>query len=149
MAVSKAQKVVLGVRRSKALALRLAGCELETIVERLGYRNASAVAADINASLAQAIKAQNFNLDLMREQEAQRLNRLQTAIWPAAMAGDPRAVETVLKIMDRRAKMYQIDAPTRIEVLTVDQIDAQIADLHSKLEAEGVIQGEVVREIES
>lgn len=145
---SKAQQAVLGVRRSKALALRLAGCELETIVERLGYRNASAVAADINASLAQAIKAQNFNLDLIREQEAQRLNRLQTAIWPAAMAGDPRAVETVLKIMDRRAKMHGIDQPTRVEILTIDQIDAQIAELQTKLEVDGVIQGEIVREIE-
>lgn len=41
--------------------------------------------------------------------EEMRLDELQEAIWDMAMAGDLKAVETVLRVMERRAKLRGLD----------------------------------------
>lgn len=43
--------------------------------------------------------------------EAQRLDALQAKYWKTAMAGDIKDAEFVLKVMDRRAKMLELDKP--------------------------------------
>ncbi len=48
------------------------------------------------------------------------------------------AIQTVVKIMERRSKLWGLDAPKRYETLTVDRIDAQIAELEAELAAAGV-----------
>jgi hypothetical protein len=32
------------------------------------------------------------------------LDRLQTVVWPAVISGDPKAIDTALKVMARKAK---------------------------------------------
>jgi hypothetical protein len=44
--------------------------------------------------------------------ELERLDRLFAAVWPLAIAGDLAAVDRVLKIMARRAKMEGFDKET-------------------------------------
>ena len=41
--------------------------------------------------------------------EYARLERLHAAVWDQAIAGDPAAVDRVLKIMERRAKLLGLD----------------------------------------
>ena len=56
--------------------------------------------------MQEALKAQHVRLiDEVRELEDSRLDALQAAVWTDAIAGDPRAVQLVLKIMDQRAKL--------------------------------------------
>lgn len=45
----------------------------------------------------------------VRKLEELRLDELQQAIWDMAIAGDLKAVETVLRIMERRAKLCGLD----------------------------------------
>jgi hypothetical protein len=45
------------------------------------------------------------SIDEVRELEATRLDALQAALWPCAMTGSWQAAQTVLKIMDQRAKL--------------------------------------------
>ena len=41
---------------------------------------------------------------------ARRLDQLQGALWPLASQGDPDAIATMLKLMERRDSMSGIDA---------------------------------------
>ena len=43
------------------------------------------------------------------------------------------AIDRLLKIQDRRAKLLGLDAPTRVQVMTVDVVDAEIARLTAEL----------------
>jgi hypothetical protein len=44
-----------------------------------------------------------------------------------------QAIAHILKIQERRAKLLGLDAPKRIEVLTLDAVDAEIARLTAEL----------------
>jgi hypothetical protein len=76
--------------------------------------------------------------DELREQELDRIDRLQVAVWPAAMKGDTRAVLTIVRLMERRAKLTGLDMPIKIEqdVTTWtggDTIDRAVKDLAALL----------------
>jgi hypothetical protein len=46
--------------------------------------------------------------------ELMRLERLHAAVWPQAIRGDVNAVDRVLRIMERRARLLGLDAPKRV-----------------------------------
>lgn len=133
MPASKAQRAATAERRSKAVAMRLAGIDYETITKRLGYSSRAAAHVDITRALEANVAEQNHNADVLRQEELQRLDRLQAGVWAAAAAGNSRAVETVLRIIDRRCKLLGLDAPVRHEVVTLDAIEAEIRRLSFEL----------------
>jgi len=69
----------------------------------------------------------------VRHLEVVRLDALLTAMWPKAMQGSGWAVERCLSIMERRARLLGLDAPTKHEVMTIDAIDAEIRHLEAEL----------------
>jgi len=73
--------------------------------------------------------------DDMRAMELKKLDALEAALWPAAMAGKPHVVERVIAVMDHRAKMMGLYAPTttRVPVITDDMLDALIAKKEAEL----------------
>jgi len=133
MPASKAQRAATAERRSKAVAMRLAGMDYDTIVIRLGYSDRGAACKDITRALEANVAEQNRTVDVLRQAELQRLDRLQAGMWTAAAGGDSRAVETVLRIIDRRCKLLGLDAPVRHEVVTLDAIEAEIRRLSTEL----------------
>jgi hypothetical protein len=52
----------------------------------------------------------------LRGLELERLDALHAACWPAALAGHLRSIDTVLRIMRRRAALLGLDAPRRHHV---------------------------------
>lgn len=147
MPASKAQRAATAERRGKAVAMRLAGLDYETIANRLGYASRGAACQDITRALEANVAEQNRNADVLRQEELQRLNRLQAGVWQAAVSGDTKAVDTALRIIDRRCKLLGLDAPVRHEVVTLDAIDAEIRRLTAEL---GVDQaGEIARAAEA
>jgi uncharacterized protein (DUF3084 family) len=132
MAVSKAQRAATAARRANAIKLRLAGLDYETIAQRLDYSSKGSACTDITRALAASIKEQGRSADELREVELARLDRLQAAAWGPAVGGELRAIETVLRVIDRRCKLLGLDAPIRAEVLTIDDIDAQIRVLKAE-----------------
>lgn len=54
------------------------------------------------------------------DMDARRLDQLQSALWPLASQGDPDAIATMLKLMERRDSMSGIDAdlPTAVKATT-------------------------------
>jgi len=82
------------------------------------------------AALRQVVRQPNAELvDL----ELARLDQLLVAMWPKAMQGSGWAVERCLSIMERRARLLGLDAPTKHEVMTIDAIDAEIRHLEAEL----------------
>jgi len=63
----------------------------------------------------------------LRALELLRLDELLNALWDTAIAGDLKAVDRVLKVMERRAKLLGLDAP--FEIKTDGQIHIKVIDL--------------------
>jgi hypothetical protein len=103
-------------RRAQAIALRIAGLEWQEIANRLGYASRGAACTDVSRALESNRREERAQVEELRFVESQRLDRLQVAVWAQAIAGDPRAVEAALKVMDRRAKLFGLDASKQMEI---------------------------------
>jgi hypothetical protein len=122
----------------EALSYRMAGLSYDQIAERMG------VAVDTVSKLVERnlTRARNTIAEPMRDLENSRLDRVQAAIWPDALKGDPTAVGLFLQISARRARMNGLDAPKQIALSANVRVEMQqaLADLRS------VVLGEVVSE---
>ena len=72
-------------------------------------------------------------VDEHRRIEGERMDNLLATYMPQALAGDVKSADFVLKVLDRRAKLLGLDAPTKTEVITLDAIDAEIRRLENQL----------------
>lgn len=141
-------------RDADAARLRAQGKTYQTIAETLGWTHASAARKAVQRALVAVVQEAG---DELRVLEVERLNDLldrayqvMDTVHYAHSAGklierydaeqgrfEPLrdsapilgAMDRVLKIMERRAKLLGLDAPTRHEVLTLEGIDAEIARL--------------------
>lgn len=133
MVASKAQQAFTADRRGKAIRMKIEGHTYTEIAEELGYSSRGAAYVDIKRALEKHVIEEGLAIEAWRELELAKLDALQRAIWPAATGGDPRAIEAALKILDRRARMLGLDSAIKLEVLTIDALDAQIQRLESEL----------------
>lgn len=92
-------------RQAAALRLHEAGLTVREVAERLSLSVGGAHKAITRASAARKHEIANRVLDL----ELDRLDRLQVRHFAAAVGGDTRAADTVLRIMSRRAKYLGLD----------------------------------------
>lgn len=121
----------------KVLELRRAGLTWSRIAEEVGYADHTGA----YAAYKRAIKrTQQQPADELREQELDRIDRLQVALWQQGLKGDIRAISTILRLMERRAKLLGLDKPIRIEQeITTwdgnDSIDRAVRDLAALLTA--------------
>ena len=105
-------------RGAKALELRLSGMGYDEIATRLGYKDKSGAWRAIQHELAKAKReraGEVVALDLMR------LDALLNAVWNEALAGNLAAFDRVLKVLERRAKYFDLDGQGDS---TTDQIRA-------------------------
>lgn len=109
-------------RKRNALELRLAGASYRDIAQALDISPATAM-QDCKEALADIPMQQ---ADEMRTVELSRLDRLQRAVWPKAIKGDLQAVDRAIKIIDRRAKLFGLDAPQQVQI-TANDIDLDAA----------------------
>lgn len=138
----KRGKGMLGVREaatlqkmSAALDFRLQGHTFEEIGQSLEVSTTRAyelVELALKDTLAE--KAEK-----VRQMELRRLDLMTPNLLNAAVEGDARAVDAVIKIMDRRAKLMGLDLPTKNEITGKDgkPIEATITNardiIYSKL----------------
>lgn len=139
MAASKTQQLATAKRRGQAVELRLAGLTFQQIADQLGYAGKAAAAVDLNRAFEQSLMERSRNVDLLIEEQLMILIRMRRAVWPEAIKGDTKAVDSVLKITDRICKMLRLD-PTlnvNLEITSVDAIDRQIEEIGKQLRLEG------------
>lgn len=103
-------------RRKMVVALRLAGLPWEEIAERAGVSSAAAARVDYTRARDKSIAELNASVEELRSVEVDRLDRLQAALWPRAVGGDIKAVDSCVRIIERRAKMLGLEAPTKVDL---------------------------------
>lgn len=132
MAASRAQQAKTAQRRSKAIAMRLGGADWDTIAARLDYASRGAACTDVTRAMEKAAAEATRDADVLRHIELARLDRLQVGLWTRALAGDEGTVGTVLGIIDRRVKLLGLNAPLKLEGVTLAAIEAAIAKLEAQ-----------------
>lgn len=118
-------------KEHKVLELRRAGLTWQRIAEQVGYADHTGAYAAYKRAMKRTLQEP---ADELRQSEIDRLDRLQLAIWPRAMNGDNSSVVTILRIMERRAKLLGLDMPVKIaQEVTVweggESIDRAVRDL--------------------
>lgn len=96
------------LRQAEAMKMRLAGHQYDAIAKKLGYASKSGAYAAVMAALDATRRPA---AEQLRTLQLERLERLLFKHWPAAMRGDHRATEQVLKIMARMDRLNGIDVP--------------------------------------
>jgi len=107
----------LEAKELKVLDLRRAGFTFQRIAEEVGYATPSGAQRALERIMSRNIP---MAPEEFRWQELDRLDRMQVALWPRAMKGDDRAIGTIVRLMERRAKLVGIDAPTKIQAEVVN-----------------------------
>ena len=115
----------------KVLELRRAGLTWQRIAEETGYADHTGAYAAYKRAIKRTMQQP---ADELREQELDRIDRLQLAAWPNAMKGDTKSIMTIVKLMERRARLLGLDTPIKIEQdITTwngdDSIDRAVKDL--------------------
>jgi hypothetical protein len=126
-------------KKRKALEMRLQGASYPTIAKELGYKSHSsaydvvmAAIAEIPAEPAEKVKALELHkLDRLEVKANQGLLRSQKDGKP----GDPRWIDVLTKIGERRSKLKGLDVPTRIDA----QVSGGVIVLHTDLDVARVV----------
>lgn len=103
------------LHQGQALDLRRAGLSYREIAARMGIGKSHAhalVRAGIDGARAQVAGSSDELLAL----ELSRLDGMLAKLWPKAAECDLQAVDRVLKIIERRARLLGLDAPTRTAI---------------------------------
>jgi predicted transcriptional regulator len=126
---------------ASAVEMRKRGATYMQIAKTLGV--ADTVVFDyVSKALARLNTHTTEELGVLRQMELQRLDSLMFSAWAAAQRGESRAIETVLKIMERRAKMLGLDAPTKLMLSSeeYDQFTAYKTKLKYDLDSRGAFE---------
>lgn len=112
-------------RDRRCVEMKHAGHSWDAIVMELGY--ASGGHARDRYQLYLSRMPPRENLEEQRELEMARLDRLMVALEPKILNHDVRAVEVMIKLMERRARMWGYDTPVKSQLTVVtDEVIAEI-----------------------
>src|SRR5688500_11434087 len=121
-------------RQERAARLRVDGYSYREIATELEISVGQAF-ADVKAALAGRREAAAEAGDEVRQVELERLDVAVKGIMPAVKKGSPLAIDRLIKVSERRAKLTGIDKPTESKVsvdvtnLTPEQKAARVAEL--------------------
>jgi hypothetical protein len=129
-----AKRVALAELEAEALRLKIGGASYRRIAEHQGISNSTAHER-VKAALAEITLEPATELKAI---EDERLSALLAALWPTAMREGPRQVEACRecrRIIERRAKLHGLDAPTRVrrEVVTAEDLEDALNELDDSI----------------
>lgn len=101
-------------KERQVLELRRMGVTYDEIAKATGYATAQGALLAYKRALKRTLN--EAGAQEAREEELDRLDRLQRVYWAKAINGDVVALDRVLKIMEHRAKYRGLYAPARMQV---------------------------------
>lgn len=113
-------------REAKCVQLRRARLPWAQIAEEAGF---STVQAAMRAYKRAVMRVPMAQVEELRREEADMLDRLHAAAWRPALSGDPAAIMAVLKIFEQRAKLLGLYAPVKSQVEVTDNTRQRITEL--------------------
>ncbi len=160
MSRPRADIAAVAARRTRLIEYRRARRPYAEFYEELGYGSAAAARRDFNRALEENLAEVRTTAEAYREEELSELDHLaataievmRTPHYEVTQAGkiaeDPRtglpllddkprlaAIDRLLKIQDRRAKLLGLDSAQKVEVLTLGALEAEAARLNELLAA--------------
>lgn len=77
----------------------------------------------------------------LRRVQGQQINMLIRALWPKALGGQSWAVLRIKELMEHEAHLFGLYAPARarVEVITTDLVDAEIARLSAEIQHQALL----------
>lgn len=142
MAVKKAQRAQLVERRTKAIEMRTRSVPWQTIADLLGYNSSHAACQDVSRELARRRDQMGLATEQLRTLELEKLDVLEAEVWTVlkrehvtvshgrvitvqnsdgekvTIPDDEwvlKAVDRLVRIGDRRAKLTGLDVPVKVE----------------------------------
>jgi hypothetical protein len=119
-------------RAAKALEMKRDGATYDAIGKKLGITRQAAWKL-IQNRFADIRKQTEESAEDVRDQQLMRLDGFLFALRGKVKRGDPRAIDSALRIEDRRAKLLGLDAPSRTEVSGPDGGAIEIEDARGQL----------------
>lgn len=111
---SRLSKQQIEKRRNEAINLLAAGHTYQRIADSLGYSSRANAYNDIKTAL---LKQQHHAVEELRALELERLDGATRSIYKKVLNGEEKAIETLLKIMARRARYVpQLEVPQEHEL---------------------------------
>jgi hypothetical protein len=101
-------KAVTEWRKARAVELAVMGTPYEEIAQEVGYANRGTAWRTVTNALAERT---DKGVKELRVLEGDRLDQLQNALWGEAVAGDVKAVDAVLRIIQARVRLFGLDSP--------------------------------------
>jgi hypothetical protein len=118
-------KISAAERQQKALEMKRTGATYQQIANALGYRNRSSSADAVTRALRATVSKETAHE--LRLIELARLDAMWLVLWPRVLSGDLNAVDRCLRIMERRAAICGLNAPTRLRMPVITEEDFQKA----------------------
>ena len=119
-----AQELRTLARQEEVLRLRAAGFSYVEIGKKLGFSQVAAWKIALGA--IEKLRAEvGETAKEVRDFELMRLDGILSKLWPDR--GEPRVADTILRTMERRARLLGLDEPERFEVKTEEMTDEQKA----------------------
>jgi len=116
------QKIGIAERRAMALDLRKQGstyrhiaATLSTVAGISEKYDHSGARRDVADELRKYNEANKESAGILKRLELERLDQLWHAYWAPAIGGDIAAAGYLLKLMERRARLEGLDAPTAMK----------------------------------
>lgn len=119
-------------KEQQVLKLRRQGYTWDAISHQVGYSSPS---SSRDAYLRASRRIIHEDLEEVRKLELDRLDIALKSIWSTVESGDIQAINTMLRIMERRAKMLALDAPKRLLIaepsapMSVDALEQRIQQI--------------------
>jgi hypothetical protein len=99
-------------KETDAIRLRRSGLTYDQIAKTVGYSDGRSAWVAVKRGMTKALREAS---DDLREFEAQRLDTAMAAIWDDVLAGDRSAIMCLVKLIQERAKLFGLYAPTTIK----------------------------------
>jgi len=115
-------------RQLQALELRRQGRRYDEIAEMLGVSLSSAWRL-VHRAYQRSLKLADDEAEMQRQLDLQRLDAALAAIWPAVKAGELAAIDRLISILSRRARLLGLDRPEEQKV----DIGNALADILARL----------------
>ena len=112
---SQEKKLAALEKRKQALQLAIAGVDYQTIADRVGYNSRQAAHAAVKSALVETLRPPS---DELRQMQLTRLDEMIKYLWSQVSKGNYNAVDRIIKIEERRAKLLGLDAPTKTDLTT-------------------------------
>jgi hypothetical protein len=110
-------------RNKMILDLRIAGMSEQAIADEMTSRGWPISDTSVHRIVCAALDRENKLLDMKAEQlvrhELDRLDKMTASLF--AQRNDPRVADTLLRIMERRAKYRGLDSPIKIDTMNTNK----------------------------